>query len=178
MAIRAPEQQEIEYQKVPEGNHPAICDLIADIGIQETSYGNKHQIVYRWQFPSERMMLTKDGKEEDAGPLVVSQAYSLTMHPDSNLRKMLEGWRGKFSKEDETEFDFASMIGKPALVQIVHNGSWANVQTVAMLARGMDAPTLEGKAVVFDDDSDPDDLDDLPKWIAEKIANQIPETPF
>ena len=42
------------YKHPPEGTRPAICNMVVDLGMQETPYGTKHQVYIRWELVSDR----------------------------------------------------------------------------------------------------------------------------
>lgn len=48
--------------------------------------------------------------------------YTVSLNEKANLRKDLEKWRGrKFSADELNGFDLESVIGAPAMLNIVHN---------------------------------------------------------
>ncbi len=176
-----------EFKKVAQGNHLAICNMVADIGEQLTEYEGeksyKPQIIYRWEFPKQRMIWTpKDSDEEKEGPMVLSRTYTLSMHEKSNLRKMMTGWMGEFSDADAALFDFGSVLGKACLANIVHRKSqkgktYANIASVGPLVEGMESPVAELPLLLYDNDNQTM-FSDLPPWVQEKIKPATDEPPF
>lgn len=170
-----------DFKKIPAGIHLAVCNMVADIGMQETNFGEKHQILYRFEFPTNRLEWTKDDVAHE-GPMVLTQTYTLSMHEDSNLRKMLESWRGRqFDAKDEEEFDFGSVLGACGMATIVHKGDWANVAFMSPLGNGQEAAKAEMDLLLFDNDN-VGSLGDLPEWVQKKIGAQVhselPPVPF
>lgn len=59
MAIIATDSGGKDFKKVPPGCHFAICNMVVDLGIQETTFQNKaksqHQVYIRWEVPDERV---------------------------------------------------------------------------------------------------------------------------
>lgn len=129
------------FELPPAGTHLAICYRVLDLGTQPGGqYGPQHKIMIAWELPDEAM--------EDGRPFSVTGWYTWTMGEKSNLRKMLQGWRGKpFDASDfkgPNRFDIKNILGKPCLITIVHNDvgekTYANVNTVSGLVKGQKAP--------------------------------------
>ena len=106
-----------ERKLVSQGMHSAVCIWVVDMGMQETNYGDKHKIYIQFEVDE---TINIDGKDK---PMVIGNKYTLSLHEKSNLRKVLEGWRGKaFTPEEEAGFDIKYLLGKPCLLNITHNG--------------------------------------------------------
>ena len=73
---------------------------------------------------------------------MVLRRYRLSLHEKSNLRPMLEAWRGrKFNEEELTGFDLEKLVGVNCQVQVIHGikstgGTFAKVQAVVGPAKG------------------------------------------
>jgi hypothetical protein len=115
-----------------------------DTGTQEKTYQGKTEkyrsIQFSWELPNER----HDGK-----PMMVSKNYRLSMSEKANFRKDLQSWRGKNYTQEELDdasengFDFEKLMGKPALLTIMHSEGenvYANVTNVAPPMKGMEIP--------------------------------------
>lgn len=170
-----------EFKRVPAGTHLAVCTLVANIGLQPGSAmypGEKLKIVFRWEVPGERVEYEKDGKTVE-GPLTISQTLTASMHPESNMRKMLESWRGKkFTDEEAGKFDVSTVLGKPCLLNVTESEkggkTYSNVSGVSPLIKGMAAPAAENPLVLFDPDTATQaQYEALPKWIKEKVSNAV-----
>lgn len=182
MSIRAKQRDQMEFKKVPPGASIGIINLVCYLGFQEVTYKSEsksvEQLAYRFEFPEHRLEWEKDGKQQE-GPMVLTQVYTLSMHPESNLRKMLVNWRGRdFTLAEEHEFDFGCVLGKAGIVTIVHregrNGKvWANISAVSPLMKGMAVPAAELPLIVYDDNDNEENLSLLPQWMQDKIGNQI-----
>ena len=104
--------------------------------------------------------------------MILSQVYTISMHPDSNMRQMLESWRAAtFTLNEEFEFDISTVLGRACMVTVVHNGDWANVRTVSPLPKGMDVPKAEMPLLLYDTDNT-ESYNDLPPWIQKKLAKE------
>lgn len=175
MAIYGEEKGGGDFKPVPQGSHAAVCDMVVDLGLQETNFGTKHQIYIRWQIPGERVEYEFDGQQVNR-PAVVGATYTLSMSEKSNLRPLLESWRGrKFTSEEIRKFDITSVAGKPCLIGITHNESggktYANVSSLMSLPVGMPIPQAEGEVIVYDGDN-LQNFDKLRPWLQDKIKGQ------
>lgn len=127
MAIIA-QRPESTYTPAPEGLHLAVCVDVIDLGIVQTTWGDRHKVRLVWQI-----------EEEDSQRLrrfECRKQYNLTLHEKATLRKDLESWRGrKFSDAELKGFDLEKLLGVNCQLQVVHDitdeGSiFANVQAI------------------------------------------------
>lgn len=169
MAVKVSDTGGGDFKLPPEGTHIAVCNMVIDIGQQDTGmYGVKHQVYLRWELPHER---TDDDK-----PMTIGKTYTASLSEKANLRKDLENWRGKAFTEDELkEFDLDNVLGKACQVTIQHKSrdtkTFANVTGVTSLTKGMEAPKAENDLVVYDTENT-GQWDSLPEWLQNKISNQ------
>lgn len=170
-----------DFDPVPEGSHLAVCDMFVDLGMQDSNFGAKHKIYLRWQIPSLRMEWEKDGEKHE-GPMAIGGTYTLSLSEKSNLRPMLQSWRGRaFTPDELKRFDVSSVLGAPCLITVAHKpkeggGVYANVGTVAKLPSGVPAPVIEGEALIYDADNT-GSWDKLRPWLQEKIKAAINDDP-
>lgn len=172
MAIIASDSGGRDFEPMPEGPAAAVCDMMVDLGLQETNFGVKHQVYIRFQVPEHRVEIDGESK-----PAIIGQTFTLSMSEKSNLRPLLEGWRGKkFSAEEVRGFDITKVAGQPAYINIVHNESggktYANIASLMPIPRGMEKPQLEGEVIVYDGDN-LSNFDKLRPWLQEKIKAQV-----
>jgi len=163
------------FELVPAGNHLGVCWQVIDIGTQETTYNDevKHarKVIIGWELPEETMA--------DGRPFVVSRKYTFSVHEKATFRKHLESWRGKkFTDEDfgDDGFDIRLLIGKACFVNVVHNQvgerTYANIESIAQLPKGMQAPKLVNNALYFSlepSEFQPTVFASLPEWLQEQI---------
>jgi hypothetical protein len=174
-----------DFKSVPSGSHIAICNMVVDLGLQPGSQmfpAPKHQVFIRFEVPQERVEYTdKDGKKQE-GPIVIGQTFTASMHEKANLRKQLEGWRGrKFTDEEAENFDVSSILGKACMLSVVENVKgdkvYSNISSIGALPKGFPAPKAENKPLYYADD-DKNSYDLLPEWVRKKIDAQIlPDKP-
>lgn len=166
-----------DFDPVPEGSHPAVCDMLVDLGLQETTgkFAGKiqHKVYLRWQIPSLRLSYEKDG-ERIEGPMTIGSRFTVSLHEKAALRKLLQQWRGRaFTADELKKFDVTTVVGKPCLISVSHTprdggGVYANVDTAMKLPVGMDPPALEGEAIIYDSDH-ADSFERLRPWMQEII---------
>ena len=166
-----------DFDPVPEGSHLAVCDMFVDLGMQDGHFGAKHKIYLRWQIPALRLSYEKDGEKVE-GPMSIGATYTLSLSEKSNLRPILQAWRGRaFTPDELKKFDVTTVLGAPCMITVTHEpkkdgGVYANVASVAKLPSGIPAPALEGETILYDADN-MDTFEKLRPWLQEKIKAQI-----
>ncbi len=190
MAILATDTGGKDFKKVPPGCHFAICNMVIDLGVQETTFKGQAKVqpkVYiRWEVPDERVNYEKDGKDHE-GPCSIGATYTLSLSEKANLRKLLENWRGvPFTAEELKGFDITSIAGKCCQIMVQHEKSgektYANVTGVMGISKDQKERARSAKAeneiLVFSiQDSDEKVFEKLPNWLKEKIQDRVmPQT--
>lgn len=168
-----------DFDPVPEGAHPAVCDMFVDLGLQETTgkFAGKvqHKIYLRWQIPSLRLSYEKDGQQIE-GPMTIGSKFTLSLHEKSALRKLLQQWRGRaFTPEELKKFDVTTVVGKPCMISVSHSpreggGVYANVDGAMKLYPGVPEPVLEGSTIIYDQDN-LDTWEQLRPWMQDIIKS-------
>jgi len=161
-----------DFKQVPQGTHLAICNMVVDLGLQDSNYGVKHQLYIRWELPQERLEYEKDGVKHE-GPMSIGCFYTASLSEKANLRRDLEGWRGRaFTPEELKGFDVFNVLGVPCQVTVTHNDKGkARVVSVSGWPKGIEKPKAENPLVKFSDDEG--NLDDLPEWLKEMVLGQV-----
>lgn len=157
---------------IPEGTHLGVCNMLIDLGMQynETYKNTARKVLIGWELPEETIEL-----EDGTHPRMISKRYTASLNESANLRQDLAAWRGRdFTPEELAAFDLRNIIGKSCLLTVIHKESngktYANIQSVAALPKGMQKGELTDGSTIFDLDADPiDAVETLPKWIAEVI---------
>lgn len=160
------------YDPIPEGTHLAVCNMLVDIGIQFSErFNNRNEkVIIGWELPDVKIDLS-DGPHSRS----ITQTYTSSINEGSNLRNDLAAWRGRdFTKQELDAFNLRNILGTSCLINVVHKQSngktYANIQSVMALPKGMKPGQLSEPPVEFDFDLNPlTDIEKLPKWIQEQI---------
>jgi hypothetical protein len=174
-----------DFEIVPSGNFPAICNGVIDLGMQPGSamYPKpKHQVYIRFELPTEQIEYTKDGKQLK-GPMSIGRTFTASMSEKANLRHFIESWFGKKFANDNiaSDFDLKKLLGRRCLLNVTHtersNRTYANVTTATPIPKGMksDQPQHNANLYYSLDEPDPKEFDKLPSWLQEKINGRIEE---
>lgn len=169
-----------DFKRAPSGSHIAVCNLVADCGMQPGSamYPEPKRKVYlRFEIPAERIEYEKDGRKVE-GPLTIGKFYTASMNEKATLRKHLEGWRGKaFTDEEAGAFDVGKLLGVSCMLIVNEEErdgkTYSNISGIGKLPKGMPTPVAENDLIYFDADSGQQEYDALPPWLREKIDKQI-----
>lgn len=167
-----------DFKRAPAGAHVAVCNMVADCGLQPGFEGKPQRKIYvRFEIPAERVEYEKDGKTME-GPLTIGSFYTASMNEKATLRKHLEGWRGKtFTDEEAAAFDVSKLLGQAAMLSVIEKESngktYSNIAGMSRLPKGFTAPAAENPLLYFDQDSGDAEYEALPKWLREKIDSQI-----
>ena len=161
------------YSPIEEGTHLGVCSMMVDVGVQENAtYKSKAQkIVIGWEIPGETIEL-----DDGPHPRTISKIYTNSLGESANLRQDLAAWRGRdFTPEELAAFDLRRIVGTSCLINIVHqdrNGkTYANIQSIMALPKGMAKGQLQEAPMIFDLDTDPlENMAKLPKWVQDMIA--------
>lgn len=174
MALTVKENRGGDFAPAPEGNHVAICYGVVDLGTQQSTFAGETKSA-----PKVRLMFELcDEKMENGKPFSLSTTYTASLGDRSNLRKMLETWRGrKFTPDELGGFQLANVVGKPCQVTVVHKPSadgskiYANIASVTGLPKGMKAPSQINPSVIFDlEDFNIEVYQSLPQYLKDTIA--------
>lgn len=164
------------YTPTPAGQHLVRCIQIIDLGLQQTMYGVKDQLLITWELVNELM--------DDGRPFVTSRRYTKTISDKSRLKQDLESWRGcTFTEQEREEFDPRTLLGKSAMLNILHETKdgkvYANIVSITPVPAGVDVPESSNPQLFFDqDEPDTTVLEALPEWLRKIISEaQKPSAP-
>lgn len=169
-----------DFKPAPAGTHVAICNLVADMGVQPTAkYAPRHQVYVRWELPNEIATWKDAAGKEQTGPMMIGQKYTMSLSEKANLRADLESWRGRVFTEAELRgFDIKNILGKPCMLGIAHNvtpqKTYATISAVMGLTKGVTVPPPSVTPIAYDIDAhDPAVFAQLPAWLQEAINGRI-----
>lgn len=170
-----------DFKQVPAGTHPAWCFAVIDIGHQENTWQGDtkiaEQVILAFEIPTETVII--DGVER---PMIMYSFYTLSLGKKANLRRDLEGWRGKvFTTEELNGFDLRNIIGKPCTLTVFHNENGkARIKGIGSQMKGIQMPTMHNSPLWFDLDAHGEGSEEyrqVPEWIREIIGKRVePDT--
>jgi hypothetical protein len=179
MAINATNQSK-PRELIPAGNYAARCYQMIHIGtITETIKGESkimNKVRIGWELPTETRVFKEENGEQ---PFVTSKEFTLSMNEKSNLRKLLESWRGKpFTKEQAESFDITALLNVPCMLNIIHKVSektgntYEEIASVTPMPKGFVCPPQVNPTFKWEYDN-PDWMffELLPQFIREKIES-------
>lgn len=124
------------FTPAPAGTHSAVCVDVIDLGIQQTSFGEKHRARFVWEID--------ETNPEFGAPFLVFATMNVSLHENATMGELLRRWRGRdFTAEELEGFDIENVLGAACLLTVEHNtGSdgvtvYANVSSAVPLAKGM-----------------------------------------
>jgi len=166
------------FDLIPAGTYLARCYQMLEIGTVKENFQGKdkdqHKVRIGWELPLERKVFNEQNGEQC---YVISKEYTLSMHEKSNLRKMLEAWRGQGFTEDQAKaFDITKLLGVACMINIIHKPSkdgtrqYSEIAGVIPVPKGTTVPPQENKTSVLSfDNFDMNLFEKLPDFIKEKI---------
>lgn len=183
MGLTVKDKGGVDIAPVPTGMHHGICYGIVDIGTQPAfgQYPARRKVILLFEFPEIRIELPdrEDKKKMLNLPRALSITETASLSSKANLRKILEGWRGRVFTPQELEgFDLKNILKANALINVVHakkdGKTFANIQTVNPLAKGMKRLEPEQPPLFFSFDDVPagrpiEIPERTPDWIKGKI---------
>lgn len=161
------------FTPIPEGTYLGVCNMLVDLGVQEnaTFKSKSRKVLIGWEIPEETIEI--DGKQV---PRTISKRYTASLNESANLRQDLAAWRGRdFTGQELEAFDLRNIVGASCLLNIIHkdvNGkTYANIQSIMALPKGMQRGALSNGAMVYDiDNDDPSVVSTFPNWIKDIIT--------
>lgn len=153
MAVRTSNAGGGDFEKAPEGMHVARCFKVIDCGTHlNPTFGKRQRLAWVF-FELPKALMTKG--EQAGKPFIIGKRYGLSHHEKSILRGDLESWYGKrfdtAALDKAGGFDLEKVIGRPALVNIIHSedGKYANIKAINPLPEGMECPAAVNQPFVF-----------------------------
>jgi hypothetical protein len=181
MAIIAKSTGEATQRElIPAGTYVARCYSVVHLGHIVQKYMGEEKVVdlvrFTWELPTELRCFNQD---KGMQPCAISKEMTFSLHEQSNLRAMLNTWRGKALTEDEAkEFDLARLIGKECMINLIHQPSKANpekvyerIAAVLPMMKGMVCPPQHNPSMEFSVlEFDRPKFESLPTFLQEMIT--------
>ncbi len=168
-----------DFEQCPAGTHMARCVRLIDLGTQKNEWppGSgkiklKSQIFIGFETPDE-MLETDKGMQ----PFVVGRFLTNSLAETSNMRPLLEGWRGRAFTDAELEgFDLGVLLGLPCLITVIHDAKGkARISSISKLMKGQECPKPHNALTSYwIEEHDQKVFDTLPEGIR-KIIMRSPE---
>lgn len=154
------------FEHPPAGMHQAVCAKVFDLGEQPGFQGKpQKKVAIVWQLGEKRT----EGKFAGE-PFTVTKTYTASLNEKSNLRKDLEGWRGRgFTPQELAGFDLENVVGVNCTLNLVSYTTKAGNESVRI--SGI-MPVQKGLELLAN--TLPKDY--MPKWIKEALG-QTEEEP-
>jgi len=168
-----------QRELIPAGTYVARCYSVVHLGHIVQKYMGEEKLVdlvrFTWELPTELKCFSQ---EKGMQPCAISKEMTFSLNEKSNLRAMLNAWRGKALTEDEAKaFDLAKLIGAPCMINLIHQPSKSNpekvyerIAAVMPMMKGMTCPpqinpSMEFSVLEFDRDKFA-----LPSFLQEMIT--------
>jgi len=162
---------------VPSGTHVARCYSMIHIGTVEWEYNGetKYTDKLRLTFELPHEVREYGGKEL---PMVIDKEYTNSLHEKANLRRDVEGWRGKAFTNSELSggFDVTDLIGDAVTLSVLHKTSrggneFAQIGSISSLTKGTECPEQINQNFIFNyhDNFNEEWLEAQPQWIQDQI---------
>jgi hypothetical protein len=169
-----------QRELIPAGTYVARCYSVIHLGHVVQKYMGEEKVVdlvrFTWELPTELRCFNADKGEQ---PCAISKEMTFSLNEKSNLRAMINTWRGKALTEDEAKaFDLAKLIGAPCMVNLIHQQSKTNpervyerIAAVMPMMKGMTCPPQVNPSMEFSVlDFDRPKFESLPSFLQEMIT--------
>jgi hypothetical protein len=169
-----------QRELIPAGTYVARCYSVIHLGHVTQKYMGEEKVVdlvrFTWELPTELRCFSNDKGEQ---PCAISKEMTFSTNEKSNLRSMLNTWRGKALTEDEAKaFDLAKLLGAPCMLNIIHQPSKSNpekvyerIAAVMPMMKGMACPPQVNPSMEFSVlEFDREKFMSLPSFLQEMIT--------
>lgn len=160
------------FTPVPAGTHVARCFGVVSLGTQQSAnFPASFKVMLNFELPDE--LIEIEGKPT---PMTISKEYTLSLSEKANLRRDLEGWRGRqFTPEELKGFDVAKVCGSPCILTVVHKTSgkgtvYAAITSIGKLGKGMTCAVQHHAQTLYEIEQGRNaTFNALPEWVRKKI---------
>ena len=167
-----------DFAPAPVGSFPAVCTLVAELGLQPGFEGRDHpvhQIFVQFELTGEPL------PDRPGENYVIGRRYKLSLHKRSALYQLLVNWRGRMFTDEELAqgFDLSRILGRPALLSISHETSAqgdtrAVIAGISRIPAGLGIPPTSAPPLIYAlDEPRPEVFSQLPAWIQKVISERI-----
>lgn len=169
-----------QRELIPAGTYVARCYSVVHLGHVTQKYMGEEKVVdlvrFTWELPTELKCFNQD---KGMQPCAISKEMTFSLNEKSNLRAMLNAWRGKALTEEEAKaFDLAKLLGQPCMINLIHQPSKSNpervyerIAAVLPMMKGMSCPPQVNPSMEFSVlDFDRPKFESLPSFLQEMIV--------
>jgi hypothetical protein len=169
-----------QRELIPAGTYVARCYSVVHVGHVTQKYMGEEKVVdlvrFTWELPTELKCFNQD---KGMQPCAISKEMTFSLNEKSNLRAMLNAWRGKALTEEEAKaFDLAKLLGQPCMINLIHQPSKSNpdrvyerIAAVLPMMKGMSCPPQVNPSMEFSVlDFDRPKFESLPSFLQEMIV--------
>jgi hypothetical protein len=174
------------YTPHPEGQFPAVCVDVQDLGWETSEKYGKTQykirlVFFCGQWTEEKEVEIEGQRVKKRFPMTVSKKFTASLHEKSVLRPFAKSWRGSDFTPQELKdgFDFERMYKAPALIQVGHytyeGETYAGIDSIMRLRDKAEAPALPAEYTRLKDRDDWDGPAPHPNMSPKSNADAAPE---
>jgi len=113
-----------QKESAPTGIQPAVCCDVFDRGIQQTKFGERHEL---------SLIFEIEATNSEGEHFILSAVFTKSLHPKSNLRAELERWRGgqPFTDDELSQgFNLEKVVGQPCMLLLTQKNSYVCVESI------------------------------------------------
>lgn len=176
MSLTITESSKSSFPPIEPGTYVAYCYGMVDLGLQHSKTYNKdsYKLLLMFELPTETVEIDGEPKAR-----IISGTYTASLSAKSNLRKLLESWRGApFTVEELKGFDLKKLVGVPCLITLTsetrEDKTHTNISGIAKMMKGMVPPAPTMAPITYEIETDhPDKILDLPEWVQTRIRESV-----
>jgi hypothetical protein len=185
MSLTLSESAKATERQLPEaGTTMGVLVQLIDMGLQETNWDGEKKMSPKVRLTFELPDQVIEGEVVENGrttkvtkPMMVSLELTRSLGERATLRKHLESWRGAaFTSKELASFSLKNLLGKAALLTLMHKTSQAGrqycaINAISKLPKGMTAPKESVSSQVFYEieNGQNEVFAALPEWLQDKV---------
>jgi hypothetical protein len=185
MSLTLSESAKATERQLPEaGTTMGVLVQLIDLGCQKTNWDGEEKWSPKVRLTFELPDQVIDGEVVENGkttkvtkPMMVSLELTRSLGERATLRKHLESWRGAaFTSKELASFSLKNLLGKAALLTLMHKTSQAGrqycaINAISKLPKGMTAPKESVNSHVFYEieNGQNEVFAALPEWLQDKV---------
>lgn len=110
-------------ESAPTGLQPAVCVDVFDRGVQQTKFGERHEL---------SLIFELQATNSEGEHFILSSVFTKSLHPKSNLRAELQRWRGQPFTDDELSqgFNLEKVVGQPCMLLLTQQDDYIRIDSI------------------------------------------------